>query len=270
MRSYPARPATEKRMAVDLATRTILEQMASSGARPLHESTPAEARALGKAFAEMMGPAPAMSRVEDHRITVPGGAVPVRVLVPPQGARGVIVYYHGGGWVIGDLDTHDPLCRLTCRDADVHVLSIENQVPSQNYEATIKDITGTIQPRSVRYVRMRAQNFGKLPAWHAGAGGDAAQTRDARAALRGRAGGGAGEDGEERPVPDAASRPSPHPASGPAVRASRRAGRASRPAVRTVAEAGAGPGHPAAGRTPADLPAAAVRIHPAAEADSRS
>ncbi|HJX92995.1 MAG TPA: discoidin domain-containing protein [Pyrinomonadaceae bacterium] len=55
----------------------------------------------------------------------------------------------------------------------VQVLSIANSVSNQNYETLIKDFTGTISPRMVRYVRMHARNFGKLPAWHAGAGGDA-------------------------------------------------------------------------------------------------
>jgi predicted alpha-1,2-mannosidase len=53
------------------------------------------------------------------------------------------------------------------------VLSLLTDVPAQNYQAVIKDFVGTIQPRTVRYVRMRAQNFGKLPSWHLGAGGDA-------------------------------------------------------------------------------------------------
>jgi hypothetical protein len=55
----------------------------------------------------------------------------------------------------------------------VPVLSLATDVSSQNYETIVKDFTGTIQPRRVRYVRMRARNFGKLPSWHAGAGGDA-------------------------------------------------------------------------------------------------
>jgi predicted alpha-1,2-mannosidase len=55
----------------------------------------------------------------------------------------------------------------------IPVLSITNDVSPQHYEAMIRDFTGTIAPRNVRYVKMRAQNFGKLPAWHAGAGGDA-------------------------------------------------------------------------------------------------
>jgi hypothetical protein len=55
----------------------------------------------------------------------------------------------------------------------VPVLSITNDVSPQNYEAMIKDFSGTIAPHSARYVRMRAQNFGKLPDWHSGAGGNA-------------------------------------------------------------------------------------------------
>jgi len=55
----------------------------------------------------------------------------------------------------------------------VQVLSIANSVPNQNYETIIKDFTGTISPLVARYVRMHAYNFGKLPAWHAGVGGDA-------------------------------------------------------------------------------------------------
>jgi hypothetical protein len=55
----------------------------------------------------------------------------------------------------------------------VPVLSIPNDISPQNHQATIKDFTGTMAPRNARYVKMRAQNFGKLPAWHPGAGGDA-------------------------------------------------------------------------------------------------
>jgi predicted alpha-1,2-mannosidase len=53
------------------------------------------------------------------------------------------------------------------------VLSLVTDVSPQNYNATIKDFISNIEPRTVRYVRMRAQSFGKLPSWHLGAGGDA-------------------------------------------------------------------------------------------------
>jgi predicted alpha-1,2-mannosidase len=51
--------------------------------------------------------------------------------------------------------------------------SIRNDVPDNNYEVIVKDFVRTIEPRPARYVRVKAYNFGKIPAWHAGAGGDA-------------------------------------------------------------------------------------------------
>jgi F5/8 type C domain len=53
-----------------------------------------------------------------------------------------------------------------------HVLTVVNDVSSTSYESVVKDLTGTIAPRKVWYVRMTATSFGKLPSWHPGAGGD--------------------------------------------------------------------------------------------------
>src|SRR6202000_698057 len=57
------------------------------------------------------GRAPELARVEDAKVPVSGGSVPVRVLVPPGPPRAVIVYYHGGGWVLGSVDESDLLGR---------------------------------------------------------------------------------------------------------------------------------------------------------------
>ena len=54
-----------------------------------------------------------------------------------------------------------------------HVLSVTNDVSEKEYGAIVKDFTGAIKPRQARYVKMTARNYGKLPAWHLGAGGDA-------------------------------------------------------------------------------------------------
>lgn len=99
-------------MALDSATTAFLTQMAEAGGPPLHEMSPQEARTLSDGFIELCGPGPEMARVDD--ITVPGAdghEVPVRVLVPTGDARGVIVYLHGGGWVVGSLDGYDTLGR---------------------------------------------------------------------------------------------------------------------------------------------------------------
>ena len=71
----------------------------------------------------------------------PAGEIPARHYRPAgDAAAPLLVFYHGGGWVIGDLDTHDALCRLTCRDAGIHVLSIDYRLaPEHPAPAAIDD-----------------------------------------------------------------------------------------------------------------------------------
>jgi acetyl esterase len=127
-------------MTVDLATRTFLEQMAAAGGKPLHESTPEEARALGAALAALAGPAPAMGRVEEHTIKRPDGAVTVRVLVPPQAPRGVMVYYHGGGWVIGTIDEFDTMARKIAERTSCAVVLVDYRLaPEHRYPTAVED-----------------------------------------------------------------------------------------------------------------------------------
>jgi acetyl esterase len=131
---------SEAHMALDVATRMLMEQMAAAGGKPLHESTPEEVRALGKALADMAGPAPDMARSEDHMAPGPNGPVPVRVLVPPQGARGVVVHYHGGGWVIGAIDEFDTLARKLAERTSCAVVLVDYRLaPEHRYPAAVDD-----------------------------------------------------------------------------------------------------------------------------------
>jgi acetyl esterase len=119
-----------------------MDQLASAGGKALHESTPEEARALGEAFAAMAGPAPTMARSEDHQVPVPGSThtVPVRVLVPPQGARGVIVYLHGGGWVIGAIAEFDTMARKLAERTSCAVVLVDYRLaPEDRYPAAVDD-----------------------------------------------------------------------------------------------------------------------------------
>jgi len=73
--------------------------------------------------------------VEVDELSLPGpaGEIPARHYRPANGAVApLLVFYHGGGWAIGDLDTHDALCRLACRDAGIHVLSIDYRRASEH------------------------------------------------------------------------------------------------------------------------------------------
>ena len=127
-------------MTVDVATRRLLEQMAAAGAKPLHESTPEEARALGAKFAELAGPGPAMARVAEHGVPGPHGDVPVRVLVPFETARGVIVYYHGGGWVLGRVDEFDTLARKLAERTSCAVALVDYRLaPEHRYPVAVED-----------------------------------------------------------------------------------------------------------------------------------
>lgn len=89
---------------------------------------------------ELPGP---QIHVEVTELAIPGpaGEIPARHYHPTSEAPApLLVFYHGGGWSIGDLDTHDALCRLTCRDAGVHVLSIDYRLaPEHPAPAAIDD-----------------------------------------------------------------------------------------------------------------------------------
>lgn len=79
--------------------------------------------------------------VTDLSIPGPAGEIPARHYRPSGGgATPLLVFYHGGGWTLGDLDTHDALCRLTCRDADIQVLSIDYRLaPEHPAPAAVED-----------------------------------------------------------------------------------------------------------------------------------
>ncbi|OBI87343.1 alpha/beta hydrolase [Mycobacterium asiaticum] len=90
---------------------------------------------------DMPGP---QIHVEVRELSLPGpaGDLRARHYRPTEGADGapLLVFYHGGGWVIGDLDTHDALCRLTSRDAGIHVLSVDYRLaPEHPAPAAIED-----------------------------------------------------------------------------------------------------------------------------------
>jgi acetyl esterase len=127
-------------MALDQATAALLEEMAASGLKPLHELTPAEARDRMAALRGEEAPGPEMTSVRDTRVRASGGFVPVRVLTPGARPRGVIVYYHGGGWVIGSLADYDKLGRLLARRTGCTVILVDYRLaPEYRYPTAVDD-----------------------------------------------------------------------------------------------------------------------------------
>jgi acetyl esterase len=105
------------------------------------DDDPAASRAqLHQTIPELPGPQIHVE-VRDMSIPGPAGEIPVRHYRPSGGqAAPLLVFYHGGGGAIGDLDTHDALCRLTCRDAGIHVLSIDYRLaPEHPAPAAVED-----------------------------------------------------------------------------------------------------------------------------------
>jgi acetyl esterase len=87
-------------------------------------------------------PAPAVPRVEDIRIPGPAGPIPARVYASQAGTavRPAVAYFHGGGWVQGDLETHHGLCARLARHADAVVVAIDYRLaPEHKFPAAVED-----------------------------------------------------------------------------------------------------------------------------------
>ena len=87
-------------------------------------------------------PAPAVPRVEDLRIPGPAGPIPARVYASQAAptVRPTVAYFHGGGWVQGDLETHHGLCARLARHADAVVVAIDYRLaPEHKFPAAVED-----------------------------------------------------------------------------------------------------------------------------------
>ncbi|MHA6626386.1 alpha/beta hydrolase [Pseudonocardia sichuanensis] len=133
-------------MALDDATAQFLGQMAESGTKPIHEMTPAEARALGGMLRDMYGPGPDVGSVRDDVAPSPHGDIPVRIFTPRGTPRAVIVYYHGGGWVIGSIDETDTLARTMVDATGAAVALVDYRLaPEHRYPAAAQDAWAALQ-----------------------------------------------------------------------------------------------------------------------------
>ncbi len=104
----------------------LLQGMADAGAPPIWQSTVEEARAGGPLIAALAGEQIPVASVEDITIPIGDTSIGARVYTPEgDGPHPVVVFFHGGGWVVCDLDTHDNPCRSICRDAAAVVVSID-------------------------------------------------------------------------------------------------------------------------------------------------
>src|SRR4051794_12086703 len=104
----------------------LLQGFAASGGSPVHELSPPEARELYRGFIAFDQPEE-VNRVDDRLIDSVDGDIPVRVFTPEEAVGGgapLLLWFHGGGWVIGDLDTADATCRALANRSGAVVVSV--------------------------------------------------------------------------------------------------------------------------------------------------
>lgn len=127
-------------MTLDAATQQFLSRLAESNAPPLHRQTPQQARARGPILRQLIGEGPAMARVENVALPVEGGEIALRVQCPTTEPRGVLVYYHGGGWVIGDIEEFDTLGRQLATSTGCAVVLVNYRLaPEYPFPTPVED-----------------------------------------------------------------------------------------------------------------------------------
>jgi acetyl esterase len=127
----------------------ILDAYAAAGRRFYHQVTPAEAREMlrtGLAAAPPQLDLPELASVIDETIPRPAGPLPTRRYLPLGEVAGICVYFHAGGWVIGDIQMSDALCRRLAAGAGCEVISVGYRLaPEHPYPAPLDDAFAALQ-----------------------------------------------------------------------------------------------------------------------------
>jgi acetyl esterase len=126
--------------------RGVLERMARAGHAPMHALSAAQAKAFYETGAGLLDIAPnALARVEDHALMARDGhAIPVRLYAPtPQDSAQplpVLLYFHGGGFTVGSIATHEPLCRHLAHLTQCAVVSVDYRLaPDWKFPTAVFD-----------------------------------------------------------------------------------------------------------------------------------
>lgn len=128
-------------MPLDPQVQAYLDQMASLNMPPMHTMTPEEIRQGIAMQMAMMEEGEPVFQIENRTIPGPAGEIPVRVYTPEgRGPFPVLVFFHGGGWVICNLDTHDGHCRSLANRAGCVVVSVDYRLaPEHKFPAALED-----------------------------------------------------------------------------------------------------------------------------------
>ena len=124
------------------AMQKILKSMERAAGVPLHAMSPQQARQAYESHADVLElPKQELARVESFTVLARDGHdIPVRLYAPSEGVHGVLVYFHGGGFTIGSIGTHDLLCRRLCHQSGCAVLSVGYRLaPEHKFPVAFED-----------------------------------------------------------------------------------------------------------------------------------
>jgi acetyl esterase len=120
-------------MPLDPQAQALLEQMKAMGLTYTPEMTVTRTREMLKAMQAVRPEGEPVAHVEDRMIPGPGSEIPIRIYTPGgNGPFPVLVFFHTGGWQVGNLDTQDPLCRRITNRAECIVVSVDYRLAPEN------------------------------------------------------------------------------------------------------------------------------------------
>jgi acetyl esterase len=134
-------------MAVTPEVRALLDALDALGSPPIEEQTPDQVREVYGQFSAL-GSRAEMASVTDRTFCGPDCDVPVRVYAPTTepAPRPVLVYFHGGGWVIGDLESHDATVRALAAASGVTIVAVDYRLaPEHPFPAAVHDCLAAVR-----------------------------------------------------------------------------------------------------------------------------
>jgi acetyl esterase len=136
----------------------FLAQAAAQGHPPMESLPPEVGRQIYRDMAAGLGLLPPAVATEDRSIAGPGGPLPLRIYHPDvSGTLPALLYVHGGGFVIGDLETHDAVCRTLCHDVAAVVVAVDYRLaPEHPFPAAVDDVVCALQWLSTHARELRA------------------------------------------------------------------------------------------------------------------
>jgi acetyl esterase len=150
-------------MQLDTHVRNLLDMFASSGQPKIWELPPADARNMALALTQMVEGKEPIGKIENGSLPGAGGALPFRMYTSASiGAEppACIVYFHGGAWIFGNLDTHDCMCRMLANASGCRVISIDYRLaPEHKFPAGVEDAFA-----ATKWVAAKASDIGVDPA----------------------------------------------------------------------------------------------------------